>query len=75
MDEIDSGLDVDAFRAVAKLLSSYNSSENTLIIITHYFEILEYVPIDHVILLEAGRVTMEGDMSIVDKVKKHGFGS
>jgi Fe-S cluster assembly ATP-binding protein len=56
LDEVDSGLDVDAFRAVAELLKSYNSGENTLIVITHYFEILNYISVDEVVLMADGRV-------------------
>ena len=52
LDEVDSGLDVDAFRAVAKMLGDYNDQYNCLIVITHYFEILERIPIDHVYMLD-----------------------
>jgi Fe-S cluster assembly ATP-binding protein len=52
LDEVDSGLDVDAFRAVALLMKELNSGENTFVIITHYFSILEYIPIDWVYVLE-----------------------
>lgn len=56
LDEVDSGLDVDAFRSVAKLLSDYNSNDNCLIIITHYFEILEWISVDHVYMLDNGKL-------------------
>ena len=59
LDEVDSGLDVDAFRSVASLLQQINSEENTFIIITHYFTILEYLPVDVVYLLEQGKVTQQ----------------
>ncbi|MBP6910431.1 Fe-S cluster assembly ATPase SufC [Patescibacteria group bacterium] len=52
LDEVDSGLDVDAFRSVATLMKELNSSHNTFIIITHYFSILDYIPVDHVYVLE-----------------------
>ena len=52
LDEVDSGLDVDAFRSVASLMQQVNSAENTFIIITHYFSILDYIPVDHVYVLE-----------------------
>lgn len=73
LDEVDSGLDVDAFRAVAELLKSYNSGENTLIVITHYFEILNYISVDEVVLMADGRVVDKWDMSMIDKVKADWF--
>ncbi|MBP7007887.1 hypothetical protein KBB05_04145 [Patescibacteria group bacterium] len=45
-------MDVDAFKDVAQLLREFNDHHNTFIIITHYFQILDYVPIDHVYLME-----------------------
>jgi Fe-S cluster assembly ATP-binding protein len=59
LDEVDSGLDVDAFKTVAQLLASINTSENSLIIITHIFSILESIPVDHVYILEQGKVVLE----------------
>jgi Fe-S cluster assembly ATP-binding protein len=52
LDEVDSGLDVDAFRSVAKLLQQQNTDENCFVIITHYFSILDYLAVDEVIVLE-----------------------
>jgi Fe-S cluster assembly ATP-binding protein len=52
LDEVDSGLDVDAFKAVAKLLQELDNEERSFIIITHYFSILEYLPVDEVVVLE-----------------------
>ena len=59
LDEVDSGLDVDAFKTVAQLLASINTSENSLIIITHIFSILESIPVDHVYILEQGKLIAE----------------
>ena len=73
LDEVDSGLDVDAFRAVADLLRSYDSGDNTLIVITHYFEILNYISVDEVVLMADGRVVDKWDMSMIDKVKADWF--
>ncbi len=74
LDEVDSWLDVDAFRAVALLMKELNSGENTFIIITHYFSILEYIPIDWVYVLDKWKIVSQGDTTIVDKIKKDWFG-
>lgn len=73
LDEVDSGLDVDAFRDVAQMIKDLNNADNTFIIITHYFSILDYIPVDTVYVLESGKVIKEGDMSIVGEVKEKGF--
>jgi Fe-S cluster assembly ATP-binding protein len=52
LDEVDSGLDVDAFRSVANLIKDYNNDENCFIIITHYFSILDYLPVNRVYVLQ-----------------------
>lgn len=73
LDEVDSGLDVDAFRDVAEMIKELNSPDNTFIVITHYFSILDYIPVDTVYVLESGKVIREGGMSIIDEVKEKWF--
>lgn len=73
LDEVDSGLDVDAFRGVATLMKELNSSNNTFIIITHYFSILDYIPVDHVYVLENWKITQEGDLTVAMSIKEKGF--
>ena len=73
LDEIDSGLDLDAFRKVCEFLQSINSDKNTLIIITHYFKILEYIDVDEVIVLEAGNIKKQGWSELIEQIKKDGF--
>ena len=52
LDEIDSGLDVDAFKVVAEMLKALSTNQNSFIIITHIFTILEYINIDETIVLD-----------------------
>lgn len=75
LDEIDSGLDLDAFKTVASLLQTLNDASNSLIIITHYFNILEYVPYDEVIVLENGIVKAQWGSELVESIQKSGFES
>lgn len=75
LDEVDSGLDVDAFRAVVSLLSSLDSDDNSIIIITHYFTILDYIPVDHVTIMQDGKVLKEWGMELAEEVKEGGFGN
>jgi Fe-S cluster assembly ATP-binding protein len=73
LDEVDSWLDVDAFRAVAGLLAAYDGPQVSYIIVTHYFTILDYIPVDEVYLLEAGVVKSHGGVELVYSVRDHGF--
>lgn len=56
LDEIDSGLDVNAVKQVAQLLEATDSEENSFIIITHLFEMLQHLPIDKCLILEQGNI-------------------
>jgi Fe-S cluster assembly ATP-binding protein len=73
LDEIDSWLDVDAFKTVAKLVSEQNKSWNTFIIITHIFNILDYIPIDKVFVLNNGIITKEWDQNLTKEIKEKWF--
>ncbi|MCX6824008.1 MAG: Fe-S cluster assembly ATPase SufC [candidate division SR1 bacterium] len=73
LDEIDSGLDVDAFKSVVKMMAKLNHDKNSFIIITHIFDILKHIPVDHVYILEEGKIIKEGDQKLVEVIKKEGF--
>ena len=73
LDEIDSGLDVDAFRQIATLLQSLMDKKSSFIVVTHYFTILDYIKIDHVYLMDKGTIIKEGGQEIADHIKKDGF--
>lgn len=73
LDETDSGLDVDAVKIVAKGVREHKSEENSIIIITHHNNLLEYLNPDHVHFLVDGRIIKSGDESLIDIVEKEGF--
>ena len=73
LDEIDSGLDLDAFRAVAELLQELSNENNTLIIITHYFKILEYIDADTVYVMKDGEVIKQWGKELVEEIMQDGF--
>jgi Fe-S cluster assembly ATP-binding protein len=68
LDEIDSGLDLDAFKIIAKMLCDLSNKENTLIIITHYFKILDFINIDKVYIIKEWKIVKNGDIKLVDKI-------
>ena len=73
LDEIDSGLDVNAVKQVSTLLKKINSTENTFIIITHLFEMLEGLPIEQVLIIENWKLKETWDENLMNKIKKEGF--
>jgi len=73
LDEIDSGLDIDAFKSIVRMISDLNHAENSFIIITHIFDIIEHIPVDKVFIMEKGKIIEEGDQKIIEKIKKEGF--
>ncbi len=73
LDEIDSWLDVNAVKQVSTLLKKINSTENTFIIITHLFEMLEGLPIEQVLIIENWKLKETWDESLMNKIKKEGF--
>lgn len=73
LDEIDSGLDLDAFKSVCNLLKSLDNSENTFIIITHYFKILEYLDIDKVYVMKGWKIYKEWKKDLIEFIKENGY--
>lgn len=74
LDEIDSGLDLDAARLISKTLRDFQQeSKATLLIITHNFRILEELPINKVLLIESGCITETGGEEILKRVRAQGF--
>lgn len=73
LDEIDSGLDLDTFRTVAGLLKWLSSEKNSLIIITHYFKILEYIDIDEVYVMKNWKIIKKWTRSLAKQISEDGF--
>ena len=73
LDEIDSWLDVNAVKQVSELLKQTNSENNTFIIITHLFDMLKWLPIEKVIILDKWKIKEVGDDNLMNKIKKEGF--
>ncbi len=73
LDEIDSGLDLDAFRTIAEMLKGLSNENNSLIIITHYFKILEFIDVDRVYVMKGGNIVKEGNAGLVKEISESGF--
>lgn len=73
LDEIDSGLDVDALKVVAEWVSRFRTPERGLLLITHYNRILQYVKPDFVHVMLGGRIVESGGADLAEKVEKEGY--
>lgn len=74
LDEIDSGLDIDALRVVAEGIENLRTPDRSMLIITHYPHLLELVPPDFVHVLRDGRIVRTGDRHLVHEIETGGFG-
>ncbi len=75
LDEIDSGLDVDALRIVCEALQKLRSPSTSTLVITHYQRMLHYLTPDVVHILVDGKILTRGDMSLVEQIEAEGYES
>lgn len=73
LDEVDSGLDIDALRVVAESVKKLAGPENALVLITHYQRLLNYIEPDYVHVLSGGRVIKSGDSSLARRLEAEGY--
>ena len=73
LDEIDSGLDVNAVKQVAELLKAVNTGGNSFIVITHLFEMLQELPLEKILILEQGKIKAIGGRELMEQIRKEGF--
>lgn len=74
LDETDSGLDIDALKMVSKGVNSLRSPERSMLVITHYQRLLDYIQPDYVHVLSGGRIIRSGDKSLALELEEKGYG-
>src|SRR5205823_5474958 len=74
LDETDSGLDIDALRLVANGINTMRSPTRSMLVVTHYQRLLDYVIPEHVHVLVDGRIVKSGDADLARNLEKHGYG-
>ena len=74
MDETDSGLDIDALRIVAEGVNTLRSPERSMLVITHYQRLLNYIVPDFVHVLSSGRVVRSGGKELALELEERGYG-
>jgi Fe-S cluster assembly ATP-binding protein len=74
LDEIDSGLDIDALRVVADGVNALRGPDRAMIVVTHYQRLLDYIRPDHVHVMAAGRIVTSGGPELALELEKKGYG-
>jgi|SRR5579872_4717685 len=75
LDETDSGLDIDALRVVARGVNALREPDRSIVMITHYQRLLDYVEPDRVHVLQGGRIVESGDKSLAVELERRGYGT
>jgi Fe-S cluster assembly ATP-binding protein len=73
LDETDSGLDIDALKIVGRGINSLRSPERSVVLITHYQRLLDYVIPDRVHVLARGRILRSGDRELALELERRGY--
>ena len=73
LDEIDSGLDVDAIKVICEGINKNLSKNSSLIVITHYPRILNYLKPTHVHIMMEGKIIKTGNMELVESLESFGY--
>ena len=73
LDEIDSGLDIDALKVVANGVNQLRKSDNAILMITHYQRLLDYIVPDFVHVMESGRILTTGGKELALELEARGY--
>ena len=75
LDEIDSGLDIDAIKIICEAIASYKEKKAALLIITHYPKILKYFEPSHVHIMSNGKIMKTGNLELIEMLENQGYES
>ncbi|MBT8131975.1 MAG: Fe-S cluster assembly ATPase SufC [Gammaproteobacteria bacterium] len=73
LDETDSGLDIDALKVVANGVNSLRSPERSMLLVTHYQRLLDYIEPDVVHVLADGKIVRSGDRELALQLEERGY--
>jgi len=74
LDETDSGLDIDALKVVSKGVNALRGPERSMLVITHYQRLLDYIVPDFVHVLAGGRIVRSGGKDLARELEQKGYG-
>ena len=73
LDETDSGLDIDALKIVSEGVNALRSPDRSMLVITHYQRLLDYIKPDRVHVLAAGRIVASGGPELALQLEREGY--
>lgn len=73
LDEVDSGLDIDALKIVGENISDMISDDFGCVLITHYQRILDYIKPTHVHIMIDGKIVLTGGQELIEKIDSNGY--
>jgi Fe-S cluster assembly ATP-binding protein len=73
LDEVDSGLDIDALKIVAEAVNAMRDEKRSFLLITHYQRLLNYIVPDHIHVLVNGRIVKSGGKELALELEEHGY--
>lgn len=73
LDEADSGLDIDALKDVSKGINALRDQQRSMLVITHYQRLLNYVEPDFVHIFAGGKIVQTGDRHLALELEKNGY--
>jgi Fe-S cluster assembly ATP-binding protein len=73
LDETDSGLDIDALRAVSSGVNALRSPDRAIVLITHYQRLLDYIVPDFVHVLKGGKIVKSGGKELALELEERGY--
>ena len=73
LDETDSGLDIDSLRMISQGINQFSSKNNAIVLVTHYYRLLEYVKPNFVHVFIDGKIVKTGDLSLALEIEKTGY--
>ena len=74
LDETDSGLDIDALKTVANGVNALRDDKRSMLVITHYQRLLDYIVPDFVHVMSGGRIVRTGGKELAHELEKKGYG-
>jgi len=75
LDEVDSGLDIDALKNLSLTINNFMNKNKSLILITHYQRLLDYIKPDFIHIMHKGKIVKTGDASLAFTLEKEGYES
>ena len=73
LDEVDSGLDIDSLKIVSAGVNQFKNKRNTVLLITHYQRLLDYIKPDYIHVMVNGQIIKTGDASLAYELEKKGY--